>query len=34
MSAGAGRLGWPLVRPANEALFRLSLRRLAELSGR
>ncbi|MFJ2033602.1 SRPBCC family protein [Streptosporangium sp. NPDC087985] len=30
----AGRLGWPLVRPANEALFRLSLRRLAELSGR
>ncbi|MBG0816721.1 SRPBCC family protein [Planomonospora sp. ID82291] len=28
----AGRLGWPLLRPLNEALFRLSLRRLAELS--
>ncbi|GGL54227.1 SRPBCC family protein [Planomonospora parontospora] len=27
-----GRLGWPLLRPLNEALFRLSLRRLAELS--
>lgn len=29
-----GRLGWPLVRPVNAALLRLSLRRLAELSGR
>ncbi|GIH76850.1 SRPBCC family protein [Planobispora longispora] len=27
-----GRLGWPLLRPVNEALFRLSLRRLARLS--
>ncbi|MGW4425509.1 SRPBCC family protein [Streptosporangium sp. NPDC004631] len=27
-----GRLGWPLVRPVNAALFRLSLRRLAGLS--
>ncbi|WP_433238145.1 SRPBCC family protein [Streptosporangium sp. CA-135522] len=29
-----GRLGWPLVRPMNAALLRLSLRRLADLSGR
>ncbi|GGT01613.1 polyketide cyclase [Planobispora rosea] len=27
-----GRLGWPLLRPVNEAFFRLSLRRLADLS--
>ncbi|MGV9775192.1 SRPBCC family protein [Streptosporangium sp. NPDC003464] len=30
----AGRLGWPLVRPLSAALLRLSLRRLADLSGR
>ncbi|MBG0833090.1 SRPBCC family protein [Planomonospora sp. ID67723] len=27
-----GRAGWPLLRPVCEALFRLSLRRLADLS--
>ncbi|GAA2877540.1 SRPBCC family protein [Streptosporangium fragile] len=29
-----GRLGWRLLKPLNAALFRLSLRRLAELSDR
>ncbi|MEV7009120.1 SRPBCC family protein [Streptosporangium sp. NPDC051022] len=29
-----GRLGWPLARPLGEALLRLSLRRLADLSAR
>ncbi|MEU4832944.1 SRPBCC family protein [Streptosporangium sp. NPDC023615] len=30
----AGRLGWRVIAPLNAALFRLSLRRLAALSGR
>lgn len=29
-----GRVGWPLARPLSAALLRLSLRRLADLSGR